>query len=216
MTTPAEANVHALAVDGDFDDCQARLKDMFNDFDFRDEVGLAGVNSINWARVLAQVVYYFTSAVALGAPHRKVSFTVPTGNFGDIFAGYIAKRDGPADRAAGDRDQPERHPAPRADRRASYTHRGRDALDQPVDGHPGQLELRARAVRRLRPRRQRRGAADGRAEGQGGFTVSQGALEALREIFASGRASEEETARHDPRRRTPRPASCSARTPPSA
>jgi hypothetical protein len=91
MTTPVEANVHALAMDGDFDDCQARVKDMFNDFDFRDGVRLAGVNSINWARVLAQVVYYFSSAVSLGAPHRAVSFTVPTGNFGDIFAGYIAR-----------------------------------------------------------------------------------------------------------------------------
>ena len=99
MTTPSETNVHALAVDGDFDDCQARLKDMFNDFAFRDRVKLAGVNSINWARVLAQVVYYFTSAVSLGAPHRKVSFTVPTGNFGDIFAGYVARRMGlPIDR----------------------------------------------------------------------------------------------------------------------
>jgi len=99
MTTPTEANVHALAVDGDFDTCQALLKDMFNDFDFRDEVKLAGVNSINWARVLAQVVYYFTSAVSIGAPKRKVSFTVPTGNFGDIFAGYVAKKMGlPIDR----------------------------------------------------------------------------------------------------------------------
>ena len=94
MTTPTESNVHALAVDGTFDDCQSRLKDMFNDFEFRDGVKLAGVNSINWARVLAQVVYYFSSAVQLGAPHRKISFTVPTGNFGDIFAGYIAKRMG--------------------------------------------------------------------------------------------------------------------------
>ena len=94
MTTPCEANVHALAVDGDFDDCQAALKEMFNDFAFRDRVRLAGVNSINWARVLAQVVYYFISATALGAPHRAVDFTVPTGNFGDIFAGYIARRMG--------------------------------------------------------------------------------------------------------------------------
>jgi threonine synthase len=78
-------------MDGDFDDCQARVKDMFNDFAFRDGVRLAGVNSINWARVLAQVVYYFYAAVALGAPHRQVAFTVPTGNFGDIFAGYIAQ-----------------------------------------------------------------------------------------------------------------------------
>ena len=94
MTTPTESNVHAIAMDGDFDDCQARLKDMFNDFEFRDGVGLAGVNSINWARVLAQVVYYFSTAVSLGAPDRNVSFTVPTGNFGDIFAGFIAKQMG--------------------------------------------------------------------------------------------------------------------------
>ena len=94
MTTPSEANVHALALDGDFDDCQGKLKDMFNDFTFRDEVGLAGVNSINFARVLAQIVYYFTAAVALGAPQRKISFTVPTGNFGDIFAGFLAKEMG--------------------------------------------------------------------------------------------------------------------------
>ena len=99
MTTPTEQNVHALAMDGDFDDCQARLKDMFNDFAFRDSVHLAGVNSINWGRVLAQVVYYFSSAVSLGAPYREISFTVPTGNFGDIFAGYIAKQMGlPVDR----------------------------------------------------------------------------------------------------------------------
>ncbi|MFS4437210.1 threonine synthase [Paracoccaceae bacterium GXU_MW_L88] len=94
MTTPSEANVHALAVDGDFDDCQGLLKDMFADFAFRDHVGLAGVNSINWARIMAQVVYYFYAAVHLGAPHRKISFTVPTGNFGDIYAGYVAKKMG--------------------------------------------------------------------------------------------------------------------------
>jgi threonine synthase len=91
MTTPSEANVHALALDGTFDDCQNRLKDMFNDHAFRDVVALAGVNSINFARCLAQVVYYFTAAVSLGAPNRKVSFTVPTGNFGDIYAGHIAR-----------------------------------------------------------------------------------------------------------------------------
>ncbi len=94
MTTPVETNVHAIAVEGTFDTCQAMLKDMFNDFEFRDGVRLAGVNSINWARVLAQVVYYFSSAVALGAPHREVSFTVPTGNFGDIYAGYVAYKMG--------------------------------------------------------------------------------------------------------------------------
>ncbi|PTW62254.1 L-threonine synthase [Breoghania corrubedonensis] len=94
MTTASEANVHALALKGNFDDCQAMLKGMFNHFTFRDKVGLAGVNSINWARIVAQVVYYFVAGVAVGAPHRPVSFTVPTGNFGDIFAGYVAAQMG--------------------------------------------------------------------------------------------------------------------------
>ncbi len=94
MTTLGRANIHALAVDGDFDDCQALVKQMFNDYAFRDRVNLSGVNSINWARVMSQVVYYFTSAVALGAPKRIVNFTVPTGNFGDIFAAFVAKKMG--------------------------------------------------------------------------------------------------------------------------
>lgn len=94
MTTPTEANVHALAVDGNFDDCQALVKAMFNDHAFRDEVGLSGVNSINWARIMAQITYYFVASVVLGGPGKKLSFAVPTGNFGDIFAGYAAKRMG--------------------------------------------------------------------------------------------------------------------------
>ncbi|MDJ0930275.1 threonine synthase [Breoghania sp.] len=94
MTTTSETNVHALALEGNFDDCQAMLKGMFNHFSFRDKVGLVGVNSINWARIVAQVVYYFVAGAALGAPRRPVSFTVPTGNFGDIFAGYVAARMG--------------------------------------------------------------------------------------------------------------------------
>jgi threonine synthase len=94
MTTTGAPNVHALAIEGTFDDCQAIVKAMFNHHRFRDQVALSGVNSINWARVIAQVVYYFTSAVALGAPARSVDFTVPTGNFGDIFAGFVAKRMG--------------------------------------------------------------------------------------------------------------------------
>ena len=94
MTTPIERNVHAVAIDGTFDDCQALVKGMFNDHPFRDRVGLSGVNSINWARIVAQVTYYFAAAAALGAPHRAVSFAVPTGNFGDIFAGYVAERMG--------------------------------------------------------------------------------------------------------------------------
>ena len=91
MTCVDEKNVHAVAIDGTFDDCQALVKAMFNHTTFRDAVHLSGVNSINWARIVAQIVYYFAAATALGAPHRPVSFTVPTGNFGDIFAGYAAK-----------------------------------------------------------------------------------------------------------------------------
>ena len=99
MTSAPDNNVHALAIEGNFDDCQALVKAMFNHHAFRDQVRLSGVNSINWARVLAQVVYYFTAAVALGSPHRKVAFTVPTGNFGDVYAGYVASRMGlPIDR----------------------------------------------------------------------------------------------------------------------
>jgi threonine synthase len=94
MTTATEDNVHAVAIDGTFDDCQAIVKGLFNHHAFRDRVRLSGINSINWARIVAQVVYYFTTAVALGAPARKVAFTVPTGNFGDVFAGYVAARMG--------------------------------------------------------------------------------------------------------------------------
>jgi threonine synthase len=91
MTTTTAGNVHALAIDGTFDDCQAIVKAMFNHAAFRDRVRLSGVNSINWARIVAQTAYYFTAAVSLGAPHRKIAFTVPTGNFGDVYAGYVAQ-----------------------------------------------------------------------------------------------------------------------------
>ena len=94
MTTLKDANVHTLAVDGTFDDCQALVKAMFNDVSFRQDMSLAGVNSINWARVMAQTVYYFTAAAKLGAPDQPVAFSVPTGNFGDIFAGYVAAQMG--------------------------------------------------------------------------------------------------------------------------
>ena len=191
MTTPSEDNVHALALDGHFDDCQARVKDMFNDFTFRDAVGLAGVNSINWARVLAQVVYYFTSAVSLGAPHRKVSFTVPTGNYGDIFAGYIAKRMGlPIDRLVVATNQND------------ILHRCLTAGDYTPDGvipsiSPSMdIQVSSNFERALYYAY----GQDGNAVAQlmdelkaGGFTVSQGALQALREAFDSGRCDEDET-----------------------
>ena len=91
MTSAHEPNVHNIAVEGTFDDCQGIVKALFNDAGLRDRLSLTGINSINFARILAQIVYYFTSAVALGSPHRAVSFAVPTGNFGDIFAGYAAR-----------------------------------------------------------------------------------------------------------------------------
>jgi len=94
MTTVLDSNVHNIALEGNFDDCQTIVKDMFNNHHFRDGVSLSGVNSINWGRIVAQVVYYFTSAVALGSPDREISFTVPTGNFGDVFAGFVAQKMG--------------------------------------------------------------------------------------------------------------------------
>ncbi|SLN40707.1 Threonine synthase [Roseovarius litorisediminis] len=191
MTTPSESNVHALAMDGHFDDCQARLKDMFNDFEFRDAVGLAGVNSINWARVLAQVVYYFTSAVSLGAPHRKVSFTVPTGNFGDIFAGYIAKRMGlPIDRLVVATNQND------------ILHRCLSGGEYKPDGvvpsiSPSMdIQVSSNFERALFEAYGRDGNAVSQLMDElkaGGFNVSQGALQVLRENFDSGRCSEEET-----------------------
>src|SRR5262249_257017 len=99
MTTSSAGNVSAIAIDGTFDDCQAIVKGMFGHHGFCEQVRLSGVNSINWARIVAQVVYYFTAAVALGAPARKFAFAVPTGNFGDVYAGYVAARMGlPIDR----------------------------------------------------------------------------------------------------------------------
>ncbi|SLN72488.1 Threonine synthase [Roseivivax jejudonensis] len=192
MTTPAEANVHAVAIDGHFDDAQARLKDMFNDFAFRDGVRLAGVNSINWARVLAQVVYYFSAAVSLGAPDRAVSFTVPTGNFGDIFAGYIAKRMGlPIDRLV------------IATNQNDILHRAMSSGDYRTDAvapsiSPSMdIQVSSNFERALFDAYDRDGAAVGQLMDElksgGGFHVSQGALQALREHFDSGRASEAET-----------------------
>ena len=94
MTTAAESNIACVAVKGSFDDCQAIVKNAFQDKALRQAVDLSGVNSINFARIAAQAVYYFTTAAALGAPARRISFAVPSGNFGDAFAGYVAHRMG--------------------------------------------------------------------------------------------------------------------------
>ena len=94
MTTVTSTNVHNIAISGTFDDCQALVKGLFADIEFRNQTKLGAVNSINWARVIAQAVYYIAAAVALGAPARRVAFSVPTGNFGDVYAGYCAQRIG--------------------------------------------------------------------------------------------------------------------------
>ncbi len=192
MTTPSEANVHALALDGDFDDCQAAVKDMFNDFAFRDEVGLAGVNSINWARVLAQVVYYFTSAVSLGAPRRPVSFTVPTGNFGDIYAGSIARRMGlPIEKLviATNRNDI----LHRTMERGAYVKEG----VAPTISPSMDIQVSSNFERALFDAYGRDGSAVAQLmeelKSSGGFAISQGAMQALREIYVSGASSETET-----------------------
>jgi len=94
MTTVLAPNIHNIAIEGSFDDAQAMVKAMFADADFAGRFHLSAVNSINWARLAAQVVYYFYAAVRLGGPERPVAFSVPTGNFGDVFAGYVAARMG--------------------------------------------------------------------------------------------------------------------------
>ncbi|WP_417270084.1 threonine synthase [Celeribacter sp.] len=191
MTTPTEDNVHALAVEGDFDDCQAALKEMFADHEFRDGVKLAAVNSINWARVLAQVVYYFTSAVSLGAPHRPVAFTVPTGNFGDIFAGYIAKRMGlPIDKlviATNQNDILHRTMETGACTKQGVTPSISPSMD---------IQVSSNFERALFDVYDREGAAIAQLMDEfksGEFKISQGAMDRLRDLFGSGRVSEEET-----------------------
>ncbi len=94
MTTVQAENIHNIAVEGSFDDCQALVKAMFNDQAFRERQNLAAINSINWCRIMAQVVYYVTASLALGGPWRRVAFSVPSGNFGDVYAGYVAARMG--------------------------------------------------------------------------------------------------------------------------
>ncbi|MGR3623313.1 threonine synthase [Pseudophaeobacter sp.] len=191
MSTPADKNVHALALDGDFDDCQARVKDMFNDFDFRDGVKLAGVNSINIARVLAQVVYYFSSAVSLGAPAREVSFTVPTGNFGDIFAGYIAQQMGLPikDLVVATNQNDILH---RCLQGGGY-HKG-DTV--PSISPSMDIQVSSNFERALYFAYDKDAGAVAQLMDElktGGFDISQGAMQALSETYKSGRASEEET-----------------------
>ena len=193
MTTSAAANVHALAIEGNFDDCQTIVKDMFNDAPFRDRVRLSGVNSINWARIMAQVVYYFTAAVSLGGPDRKISFTVPTGNFGDIFAGYVAKRMGlPIERlviATNDNDI-----LSRALKTGRYEMRGVRATTSPSMD----IQISSNFERLLFEAYGRdapcvRIAMSGLKQ-SGAFEIEPAALKAIRKEFRAARATEKQVA----------------------
>ncbi|MEM0924039.1 MAG: threonine synthase [Pseudomonadota bacterium] len=186
MTTPSAPNVHALAIAGTFDDCQAHVKAMFNHFEFRDAVGLAAVNSINWARVLAQVVYYFTAATALGAPAREVDFSVPTGNFGDIFAGHIARLMGlPMGRlviATNENDILHRTLQTGRYERGAVTATISPSMDIQVSSN---FERLLYDLYGKEPEAVRRSMQD--LSEQKGFALPQGALSALREGFGSAR-----------------------------
>ena len=193
MTTPEDENVFALAIEGTFDDCQAIVKSMFNHHAFRDRVRLSGVNSINWARIVAQVVYYFTAATTLGAPHRKVAFTVPTGNFGDVFAGYVAVRMGlPIDRlviATNVNDILVRTLATGVYELREVTPTSSPSMDIQVSSNFERLLFDAyrhdaKAVRALM-----NSLTQSRR-----FSVSSGALSEIRTLFSADRADEGETA----------------------
>jgi threonine synthase len=193
MTTSTATNVHALAVEGNFDDCQALVKAMFNDHRFRDRLHLSGVNSINWARIMTQIVYYFTSAIALGAPHRAVSFTVPTGNFGDIFAGYCALKMGlPIEKlviATNDNDI-----LARTLETGSYEMRGvtqttSPSMDIQISSNFERLLFEAHGRNAAAVRRMMAGLSQ-----SGGFSIENNPLAEIRQQFSAGRSDMSETA----------------------
>jgi len=193
MTSSTASNVHALAINGNFDDCQNLVKDMFNDTKFRDSVKLSGVNSINWARIMAQVVYYFTAAISLGAPDRKVSFTVPTGNFGDIFAGYVAKQMGlPIDKlviATNDNDI-----LARTLKTGRYEMRGVQATTSPSMD----IQISSNFERLLfeaydREPNEIKRSMDGLKQ-SGAFQISEAAMKTIKRDFRAGSATEKQVA----------------------
>jgi threonine synthase len=193
MTTSGHDNVHAIAIEGTFDDCQALVKAMFNHHAFRDRVQLTGVNSINFARIAAQVVYYFVAAVALGAPHRKVAFTVPTGNFGDVFAGYVAVRMGlPIDRllvATNVNDILVRTFAGGAYELRDVVATSSPSMDIQVSSNFERLIFDACGRDPHAVRNAMASLAQSRR-----FKLTERALAEMRSLFAADRASEEETA----------------------
>src|SRR3984893_2520118 len=190
MTSAAEPNVHAVAVEGTFDDCQAIVKALFNDHAFRDRVRLSAVNSINWARIVAQMVYYFTAAAALGRSY--ISFVVPTGNFGDVYGGYAASRSGLAlDRlviATNINDILARTLLSGRYEPRSVVATASPAMDIQVSSNFERLLFEvyhhdADALRVLMQEFAKKGS----------FELPDGALKAIRQTFEAGRADEAET-----------------------
>jgi threonine synthase len=192
MTTVLSENVHNIAIQGTFDDCQALLKGAFNDLAFRDEVSLSAVNSINWARVVAQVVYYIAAAVAVGAPDRKLSFAVPTGNFGCVFAGYGAVQMGlPVEKlivATNRNDILHRFFQTGAYRREDVVATQSPSMDIQVASNFERLLFDLSGRDGAVVRQQMAAVAE-----QGGFQVSGEALRRAREIFLSHRVDEAAT-----------------------
>jgi threonine synthase len=194
MTTVAPDNVHAIAVQGTFDDCQDLVKALFADRDFRESARLAAVNSINWARVMAQAVYYITAAVALGAPDRAVAFSVPSGNFGNVLAGYAARRMGlPIDRLIVGSN--------RNDVLTRFFESGTMSLGtvHPTLSPSMDIQISSNFERLLFELYDRDGAAVARLiqelRSQGRFTVSAKALDGARQVFAAARFDDAETLR---------------------
>jgi threonine synthase len=193
MTTVTSASVHNIAIEGNFDDCQAIVKALFNDLKFRDSVNLAGVNSINWARIMAQTVYYVTAALSLGAPHREVSFCVPTGNFGDVFAGLVAKRMGLSiDRlviATNHNDILDRTLKTGRYETRGVTPSASPSMDIQVSSNFERLLFEVHARDPMSVRRMMHNLAQ-----SGAFTIGDRELDQIRHEFSSGATDERETA----------------------
>jgi threonine synthase len=199
MTTVQDGNVHNIAVQGTFDDCQQLVKAMFNNHRFRDRVRLSGVNSINWGRIVAQIVYYFTAAASLGSPHRAVTFVVPTGNFGDIFAGHCARLMGLPVKtlaiATNTNDILARALATGSYELGTVTPTISPSMDIQVSSNFERLLFEAMGrdadgLQRL---------MDGLAQ-SGRFTIPEPALAAIRSRFAAGRGDDRRDHRTPPRR----------------
>jgi threonine synthase len=192
MTTVLDANIHNIALKGTFDDCQNIVKALFRAPTFRDDTRLSGVNSINWGRIVAQIVYYFTAAVSLGSPHREINFVVPTGNFGDIFAGYCSKRMGlPIANlviATNANDILARTLETGTYETGTVLETISPSMDIQVSSNFERLlfealDRDARGLKRLM----------NSLTQSGSFTIPPEAMAAIRETFAAGRASEAET-----------------------